>query len=339
MIKEDFVIQSEVRRVLIRSNIDYAKIDFGTVRGVKGERERAEKHLSIALRLNSKYREALLNLGYLFLETGRFKRIEKTLLREARREPVNGPLYHLLALFYLQTGRKKEAVFHVRKAIRCQPDFKKFYKGRGVWRRGSAVVDDGLDKVFKRIYFNYPLAQFHRLMGLRLARKGRLDGAVQELKKAFQIHPDEFSFRSQLGRVYYSLGAYRKAIREYQKALKINPHSAMGYANLSFLYGLMRRTREALVSMKKAVKINPHYADLHYNLALLYSDRKHYLEAISELKKALRVNPNYLFARINLGVLYEEQQRFKEARREYRRILKVTPEDEHVRKRLEKISP
>jgi len=86
MIKEDFVIQSEVRRVLIRSNIDYAKIDFGTVRGVKGERERAEKHLSIALRLNSKYREALLNLGYLFLETGRFKRIEKTLLREARRE-------------------------------------------------------------------------------------------------------------------------------------------------------------------------------------------------------------------------------------------------------------
>jgi hypothetical protein len=34
MIKEDFVIQSEVRRMLVRSNIDYTKIDFGTVRGV-----------------------------------------------------------------------------------------------------------------------------------------------------------------------------------------------------------------------------------------------------------------------------------------------------------------
>ncbi len=34
MIKEDFVIQSEVRRMLIRTNIDYTKIDFGTVRGV-----------------------------------------------------------------------------------------------------------------------------------------------------------------------------------------------------------------------------------------------------------------------------------------------------------------
>lgn len=34
MIREDFVIQSEVRRVLIRSNIDYTKIELGTVKGV-----------------------------------------------------------------------------------------------------------------------------------------------------------------------------------------------------------------------------------------------------------------------------------------------------------------
>jgi hypothetical protein len=34
MKEEDFVIQSEVRRMLIRTNIDYTKLDFGTVRGV-----------------------------------------------------------------------------------------------------------------------------------------------------------------------------------------------------------------------------------------------------------------------------------------------------------------
>jgi tetratricopeptide (TPR) repeat protein len=73
-------------------------------------------------------------------------------------------------------------------------------------------------------------------------------------------------------------------------------------------------------------------------LALLYSDRKRYEEAAFELKKALRINPNYLFARINLGVLYEDQKRWKEARREYRKILQVTPDDEHIRKRLERIS-
>lgn len=34
MKKEDFAIQSEVRRLLVRSNIDYSKIDYGTVKGV-----------------------------------------------------------------------------------------------------------------------------------------------------------------------------------------------------------------------------------------------------------------------------------------------------------------
>ncbi len=34
MLREDFVIQSNVRRVLIRSNIDYSELTFGTVRGV-----------------------------------------------------------------------------------------------------------------------------------------------------------------------------------------------------------------------------------------------------------------------------------------------------------------
>ena len=32
--REDFVIQTNIRRILIRSNIDYSDLTFGTVRGV-----------------------------------------------------------------------------------------------------------------------------------------------------------------------------------------------------------------------------------------------------------------------------------------------------------------
>jgi hypothetical protein len=34
MLREDFIIQTNVRRILIRSNIDYSEIAFGTVKGV-----------------------------------------------------------------------------------------------------------------------------------------------------------------------------------------------------------------------------------------------------------------------------------------------------------------
>jgi hypothetical protein len=34
MLREDFVIQSNIRRMLIRANINYTRMDFGTVKGV-----------------------------------------------------------------------------------------------------------------------------------------------------------------------------------------------------------------------------------------------------------------------------------------------------------------
>ncbi len=34
MLKEDFVIQSQIRRILVRSSVDYSKMSFGTVKGV-----------------------------------------------------------------------------------------------------------------------------------------------------------------------------------------------------------------------------------------------------------------------------------------------------------------
>jgi hypothetical protein len=34
MLREDFVIQTNIRRILIRSNVDYSDLTFGTVRGV-----------------------------------------------------------------------------------------------------------------------------------------------------------------------------------------------------------------------------------------------------------------------------------------------------------------
>jgi len=34
MLKDDFVIQSTIRRILVRSNVDYSKINFGTVKGI-----------------------------------------------------------------------------------------------------------------------------------------------------------------------------------------------------------------------------------------------------------------------------------------------------------------
>jgi tetratricopeptide (TPR) repeat protein len=311
---------------------------FALLLMVEGEMEKAESHFLKALHLNPKYREAILNLGFLYREMRRWREAEEIFLAEVKRHPKDGFIHHVLGILYLKTGRVSQAIAHIHKAIQYHATYRDYYEKKKVWQRGTVRLDRKAERALKNIALNYPYAQLHNFIGLYLAKQGRPKHAVKELRKAARLKPNEFIFHANLGTVYFYQGVYPKAIQEFQKALKMDPSYGMGYANLSYVYGLMRRTREALRHMKKAVQMNPQYADLHYNLALLYSDRRRYEEAAIELKKALRINPNYLLARINLGVLYEDQKRWKGARREYRRILQITPDDEHIRKRLERIS-
>jgi tetratricopeptide (TPR) repeat protein len=271
------------------------------------------------------------------MEMSRWREAEKIFLSEVKRHPKDGFLHHVLGILYLQTERERKAAARIHKAIRYRFGHPFYCKKEGAHRRGVVQLDQKTETVLREVRLG-PYAQFCNFIGLNLARKGKFPQAVKELKKAARLKPDEFIFHANLGTVYYCQGAYSKAIQEFQRALKIDPSYGLGYANLSHVYGLTGRTPEALRYMKKAVQMNPQYADLHYHLALLYSDRKRYEEAVLELKKALHINPNYLFARINLGVLYEDQKRWKEARREYGKILRTTPDDEHIRKRLERIA-
>ena len=305
---------------------------------MEGDRERAEKNLVEALRLNPKYREAILNLGYLYTELKRWKEAEDIFVSESKKHPQDGFLHHVLSILYFQNGKRKEAGLRIRKAIQCDPYYRDYYKKMGVSQKGIVYLDQKTERVLKKVLLNYHHANFHSFIGIYLAKEGKPIQALRELKKAEKLEPNKSLFHANLGTIYYHQGSYQKAIQEYQKALRIDSHYGMGYANLSYIYGLKGKTREALRYMKKAVRLNPRYADFRYSLALLYSDRKRYKEAISELKKALRINPKYLFPRINLGVLYEEQERWREARREYRKILQITPGDEHIRRRLEGIS-
>jgi tetratricopeptide (TPR) repeat protein len=325
------------KKVQIHPNYADLQNQFALLLMVEGKMERAEVHLLKAIRLNQEYREAILNLGFLYMETKRWKKAEEIFLSEAKRRPRDGFLHHALGILYLQTGRQKEAAARIGKAMQYDFHYRDYYEEKGMWQGGAIRLDRKAASALKGIHL-YPYAQFHNIVGLHLAKRGKFAEAVKELKKAGALNPDEFIFHANLGTVYYYQGTYSKAIQEFQKALKIDPLYGMGYANLSYVYGLIGRSREALRCMNRAVRLNPQYADLHYNLALLYHDRKQYRRAVSELKKALRINPHYVFAKINLGLLYEDQKRWKEARREYRKVLRITPDDEHVRKWLERIS-
>jgi len=52
---------------------------------VEGDREGAEREFAHAIRINPKFREAILNLAYLYVEMERWKEAEEIFLTEAKK--------------------------------------------------------------------------------------------------------------------------------------------------------------------------------------------------------------------------------------------------------------
>jgi Flp pilus assembly protein TadD len=123
--------------------------------------------------------------------------------------------------------------------------YRREYRTR-ILLRGTIPFDPKARRVFQKIPLNYHHAHFHNFVSLYLARKGKIDEAIGELRKAARLRPDDALFHHNLGTIYYYKGAYSGATEEFKKALKIDPLFGMGYANLSYVCGAMGREAEAL---------------------------------------------------------------------------------------------
>ena len=178
------------KEVQIHPNYADLQNQFALFLMCEGEMERAENHFLKASRLNPRYREAILNLGFLYGEMRRWKEAEGIFLSEVKQHPKDGFVHHILGILYLQTGREREAVARIYKAIQYHPYYRDYYKKKGVWRGGGVHLHQKAERALKKIHLNYPTAQFHNFVGLYLAKKGKSSQAVRELKKAARLEPD-----------------------------------------------------------------------------------------------------------------------------------------------------
>jgi tetratricopeptide (TPR) repeat protein len=307
---------------------------LGLLLAEAGDLERAEKHLLEAIRLNGRYREAQLNLAFLYGEAGREADAEKRLRPLAGRSAADAFPHLALGVVLHLEDKAERAGRHLARAAKLNPEYTETCRTIGEVASRSG---ERRQRALRKVLGQWRHAHLLDAMGLHLAQEGRSARALRAFRRAGRLKPDGALLHSRLGYTHYVKGKFSEAAREYRAAMKREPRDGTGYASLGYVYGAMKETRKALLCMEKAVALSPGYADLHYSLALLYSDRGRKEEAVSELRKAVRLNPGYLLARINLGVLQEELGRPRAARKEYEVVLHEMPDDPYVRDRLERI--
>ena len=74
--------------------------------------------------------------------------------------------------------------------------------------------------------------------------------AVESLKQAIRINPDDADAHYNLGVAYGNLGLYKDAIEAYKQAIRIDPDNAAAHCNLGEVYLLIGDRNSALNEYK-----------------------------------------------------------------------------------------
>ncbi len=155
--------------------------------------------------------------------------------------------------------------------------------------------------------------------GLSFLRAGRDAEAVEALKKAVYLNPQDSQAYAKLGLAYSALGKHTEAIAVFKMAADIKREVLDAEANyrLGEAYTAIGKHSEALKAFKQALYVKraetidgspgsgfPESADLHFSLGLAHYNLQSFNDAIKELKQAVTLRTGFSEAHYGMALTY-----------------------------------
>tara|TARA_Y100001934_G_scaffold182469_1_gene215760 strand:- start:7902 stop:10358 length:2457 start_codon:yes stop_codon:yes gene_type:complete len=132
----------------------------------------------------------------------------------------------------------------------------------------------------------------HHELAVTLSQIGENRKAVDELRVATKLAPEQAEFRYKLALGLHELGDVPGATRELEATVEIDPNHGSALYNLGLAYDQLNRTGEALSTLRRAERADQLSSRAPYARATILARMRRQSEAIEAVRQALRRNPN-----------------------------------------------
>lgn len=147
--------------------------------------------------------------------------------------------------------------------------------------------------------------------------------------------PNSYQAHNNVGIIYARRGDMNGAINEFKKTLSIVPNSVEAYYNLAGIYFTTHKFNEALRYYEKTIALNPNALVAYQNMGAIYFEEKQYQKAEELTKKGLAQSPNNVNMLMNLGIIYIRTGEKKKAHDIFATVLRIDPENKQAHSGLD----
>ncbi|MFQ5641504.1 MAG: tetratricopeptide repeat protein, partial [bacterium] len=203
--------------------------------------------------------DARIRLGYLYFY--RFKNIDEALIQgelAKQLDPQRVESYLFTGLVLHDSERFEEAVEAFLEGLEMRPSLPDLHFHLGATFDKMNRFDDMVFEMEKAITLDAEHANALNYLGYTYADKGiELDKAIDLIKRALAVRPDDGYFIDSLGWAYYKKGMLQDAIDLLQKAVMSVPDDPVIHEHLGEVYLKNNRIELARKAWERSLELDP----------------------------------------------------------------------------------
>ncbi len=269
--------------------------------------------------------DALHLLGKLLVQSGRSREAIEAVQRAVAQRSNAPALHNTLGLAYQAAENEAAAESAFRQALALRPGYAEAHVNLGNLLRCRGDKVGALEELRAAAKANYVEAAGH--LAMLLAEMGRHEEAVESLELANQLRPGRVELLASLGAVLADLKR-PEAEERLRQALAVQPDHAGALCRLGRLLIATFRPEEGFACLEKAVAAAPANATVRAGLAQALEKAGRVREAKAQFAVAVQANPRFVPGWLGLARCCVDLGCFEEASRHCLRAFEIDPENE-----------
>jgi len=172
-----------------------------------------------------------------------------------RTHPRKSDSHLLLASYYQERGKHKEAIDEYNKVLSIDPSCVRAYNGKGISYDKLGEYAAAVENYQKALTLNPKLDYVLNNLGYSLILQSNYETAVETFRKACLINGKDNRIRNNLALAYAMAGHYDQALMEFEKA--VNGDKTYAHLKLAYIYYEKAMFKQAAEHYRLVLQLNP----------------------------------------------------------------------------------
>jgi tetratricopeptide (TPR) repeat protein len=176
--------------------------------------------------------------------------------------PPNLIIENNLGSAFSRSGLHDEAAAHIEKALEIIPAhydslLYDLLLNMGISRFYQNRLPEAIEYCQSALRARPDAPKAHDVLGMALAMQGHGEAALDEIRHAAELAPNDADIQKDLGVTLARLGRIPESIEHFHEALRLNPYNASAHNNLGLSLLESGKPGESIPEFEAALRLNP----------------------------------------------------------------------------------